>query len=283
MKVMFGHDIKNPADLWEVELDVLLHYFKTNEFVEWQITDIRAEQDKDKKKALKSALPYLVGGLFDGRRHTDAFKESSLFVIDIDHIDDYEKTFAALCDDGAVLFAFRSPSGDGIKVGVKLLRPITSAAEYSIAYRHCAAKFAEHYGVQTDKTCDAARACFFSWDEALYYNPDCSPWMPKTEEEKKPQRKHEATVSDADKEWNKCAALAASAFVSDYHDWVACGMALKNKFGDRGFDLFKSLSLGKGTDDNEQGLWKKWQSFPDKTALNLGSFVVLTKKWGGKD
>lgn len=283
MMVMFGHNILDPADLWQIEMPVLLSSFRSSEDLRERIEAIRAEQDKDRRKALKTKLPYFVSGLFKQRRHADDFIESNLFVIDIDHIENYDAMFSRLCNDNSIYFAFRSPSGDGIKVGVRLVRSIKNAAEYSIAYRHCSAKFAEHYGVQTDKTCDSARACFFSFDDRLYFNPDSRPWIPRTTIEIKKQRRYEPRVFSTDEDYNKCLALARTATVSDYNEWAECGMSLRSRFGDAGFDIFKTLSIGKGHNDTEETLWKKWRTFQIDGKAGIGTYVYLTKKWGGKD
>lgn len=283
MMVMFGNDIKDPADLWAIDLPVVLDYIRTSEMAEEQVKAIRSEQDKEKRKALKSRLPYFVSGRFDGRRHTEAFIESSLFVIDIDHVADIEATMDKLKDTQYVHFAFRSPSGDGIKVGVRLAYAIKTPHEYSLAYRDCSLKFSRYFRVETDKTYDCARACFYSWDDHLFFDKSSALWFPKTKEEKPRRYEHKPFIPDADKDFERCAALARTATVTDYKAWIECGMALKNHFGDKGFSLFQALSLGKGFKDTGEDLWVKWKSFKSDGPAKIGSFIFYAKNHGGRD
>lgn len=282
--IMLGHNVKDPSELSEVKVSVIMDYIKSSEWMEDLVSQVRAETDKDKRRALKTAiLPYITSGLFSGYRHSDNFIRSSLFIMDIDHVGDVDAMMARLKESAHTYFAFRSPSGDGVKVGIRLTDPITDPKRYSIGYRNCALKFQKFYGVETDKTVDSARACYLSYDPNIYYNPLSTPWLAKCEEEPKPvpPKQTYQRPLNTDDEYDRCLALAQTATVSDYADWVECGIALRNHWGPRGYDIFKALSLGKGFPDDEQAVWKKWESFPESAAVTLGTFVHLTKKHGG--
>lgn len=285
IRVMMGEDVRAPERLSEITVSVLMHTIKTSETLEEQIAAVRAIADKKERNALKAAtLPYMLSGLFRGRRHTEAFIESSLFIIDVDHVGDYNTLFERVKTSAHTHFAFRSPSGDGLKVGIRLSPSIVDAKKYTIAYRDCADRFARYFGVEVDHTSDCARACFLGYDNDLYYSPHSMAWKPKTEE---PIRSHSskpyvAQPSNTDDEYNRCLALAQSATINDYQDWVDAGISLRTAFGDRGFDLFLALSLGKGHPDTRESLWQKWRSFPESSQVTLASFIFLAKKHGGR-
>jgi hypothetical protein len=70
-----------------------------------------------------------------------------------------------------VRFAFTSPSG-GLKVGIQFKQPLFREPDYKMVYLYIQ-EFADNLlGLKSDATPDPARATFFSWDPALYDNPD---------------------------------------------------------------------------------------------------------------
>lgn len=132
---------------------------------------------------LKKTLPYFVCAMFNPPyRKTENFAYTEYFIIDIDKVSDKGLVVAdlkqRLSQDSRVMMCFTSPSGDGLKVMMKLSERCYDAAVYKIFYRLFVEKFSLQYALQQvvdTKTCDVARACFISIDSALYFNPNSEP------------------------------------------------------------------------------------------------------------
>ena len=74
-------------------------------------------------KSMKSKLPVaMFSGVFKGRRDDDLMEHSGLIVLDFDHIrvDEYKPLIGT---DEYVRACWTSPSGDGLKVLVKVTNP----------------------------------------------------------------------------------------------------------------------------------------------------------------
>jgi hypothetical protein len=102
-------------------------------------------------------------------------------VLDFDHLGDHGKNPEAvinlLKNDERVVFAFISPSGDGVKAVFRLQSPITDAKLYSDFYRGFAASFGRQkvLGQCCDiSTSDVSRVCFLSHDPTAHYNPNAT-------------------------------------------------------------------------------------------------------------
>ena len=63
----------------------------------------------------------------------------------------------------------------------------------------------------------------------------------------------------------------------DYGVWLAVGMALKNEYGDEGFDLWDNWSQKAGNYD--PNLNKKWESF-NKDGVGIGTIIKYAKDHG---
>lgn len=130
---------------------------------------------------LKRQLPYFVCAIFNPPfRKTENFAYTEYFIIDIDHLSDKDVDIQSLRSrliaDSRVLLCFLSPSGDGIKVMMRLNEKCYDAAVYKVFYRLFAERFSSQYSLQQvidTKTCDVTRACFISTDSDIYYNPQC--------------------------------------------------------------------------------------------------------------
>jgi hypothetical protein len=123
--------------------------------------------------AAKGKLPAVTfAGTFAPTRSNDNLVAHSGVVMgDVDHLDDPQALKTQLAHDPHVAFAFLSPSGYGLKIGVRV-EPVVSAA----AYRHAWTVLATHYGALTGVPWDPAASaiaglCFASYDPDLYWNP----------------------------------------------------------------------------------------------------------------
>lgn len=143
-----------------------------------QIDEIRAEKDKKKKSLLKGLLPCICfSGIFPKRYDNYLKKHSGFVIVDIDHIGDIEevekrkeivKTF------NYVYSCFVSPSGDGLKVLVRIPPVIEDHRAHYAAL--------EKVFNQADPTSkNESRVCYASADANIYINRDAVEFTEKAE------------------------------------------------------------------------------------------------------
>jgi hypothetical protein len=137
---------------------------------------IRLEPEKDARNKLKMGLPSICfSGTFSNRSAAGLIQHSSLICLDFDGFKDSEEmqAYRDTIQAWEYTFAlFTSPSGDGLKVLVR----IPPDAENHKGYFD---SLAEKWDCeQFDKgTSDVSRVCYESYDPNLYHNPDALVWM----------------------------------------------------------------------------------------------------------
>jgi hypothetical protein len=194
--ISYGRSVKS-NELTQKKLSEILNTIRTgNSGIKEQIEDIRKCQDTDQKQELKKQLPYFNMGLFkDNIRLNANFEQTQFIILDIDHIGYSEATELRqkLKQDTATFAAFRSPSGDGVKVIYRLDSVIITEAEYRRVYQYYKDNFHKQY-YEPDLTPEPSRTCFLSYDPDIYVNEntvalstDVAP-QPKVAKKKSTQR-----------------------------------------------------------------------------------------------
>jgi len=139
------------------------------------ISSIRKKQDKTKRNDLKKELPAICfSGTFSKRSDDAILDHSGLICLDFDG---YESEQSMLSDkdlissDPHVMSAFISPSGNGLKVIIKIPSDIENHKRYFDA-------LGEHFN--SDKfdisTKNVSRVCYESYDPDIYINMDSEVW-----------------------------------------------------------------------------------------------------------
>lgn len=140
---------------------------------------------------LKCALPACTfQGRFSRRNNAGLLQASGIIVADVDHLPIPDAEKYTLADDPNILFAFISPSGNGLKIGVRV--PVISTdAQYKYIFARLKAHI-NQYGLAIDEARkDISGLCFLSHDPDIYINPAaealCVDWseLLKEEEEQK--------------------------------------------------------------------------------------------------
>lgn len=137
-----------------------------------QIKDVRVHiNNKVERDKAKRELPLIgFGGTFTTRGNDNLIQSSGLAILDFDHLPDVLKTKQDVSKDEFTMSAFISPSGDGLKVLVKI--PLVgSDKDYKSFYTELQ-KHYNQYGVTDESTKDIARATYYSYDPDIYKNPE---------------------------------------------------------------------------------------------------------------
>ena len=174
IKVSYG-DLIHQTQMSTSTLNDVLETIQTDTDLSRKISKIRTTADKDERGKLKLQLPYFNLGLFENNeRKNDKFVSTEFMIIDVDGLMEMQLKLLKLKlpKDSHVYSFFLSPSGDGIKVILRFAEPITDSKSFTENYKIYAEWFESEFGVKTDKTSDAARACFFSYDPDLYLRSD---------------------------------------------------------------------------------------------------------------
>lgn len=123
----------------------------------------RKEEHAKLKAGLKS---YVFAGTFRKRSASGIIEHSGYMVVDFDHVQDMAALRATLEADPYTCLLFTSPSGDGLKV---VVRVPPNAKEHSARFE----ALMDYYSIDEfdPKNSDVCRVCFESYDPEPYYNP----------------------------------------------------------------------------------------------------------------
>lgn len=149
----------------------------SNDHSEGNPDDNKSKDDPIKR--VKGNLPaYIPTGTFSGHARKEHFQQfSGIILLDFDHLDDAEEFRKELSLNRSVVFAFVSPSGEGVKVGFRSDARITNDAEFKVEYaKLCQYIEGMYAGREVDRSgSDVSRRCFVSHDPDIYTNFDAAP------------------------------------------------------------------------------------------------------------
>lgn len=170
MRISCYKNIKSVSPVKDTSVFKVLESIKSVEYKN-RIGKIRIESNKEERNKLKSQLPYVTfAGTFTTRSNSNLKAHSGLACLDFDNVADIDKLRQEVNEDNYTFSSFVSPSGDGLKVLVKM--PLVDSNEdYQDYYIEIVNHFNKYH--ELDKgTKDIARACYLSFDEELYINPE---------------------------------------------------------------------------------------------------------------
>ncbi len=171
-------DIRDSKNPHIVQPELIYGYIRTGRYKD-KIESLRTLEDKKERDKIKATLPSICWSGEFTKRANDAVKIHSGYVcIDFDHVENLKSFKARICKDQYTYMAFISPSGDGLKVVIKIPANISTHAD------SCRA-ITDYYKVETlDEFRDIARVCYISYDEDIFINPDSKIFSKLLEEKK---------------------------------------------------------------------------------------------------
>lgn len=143
------------------------------------VDKVRLCKDKAEKDKLKRKLDYVTfGGTFTNRSMKGLIESSGYACLDFDDIENLEEAKEKLKQDEYTFCLFISPSGNGLKLIVKIPQ-VKDNEEYKEYWN----SISEHFNLlETDEASkDISRACFMSYDENPYLNLDSKIYTAKKE------------------------------------------------------------------------------------------------------
>lgn len=245
-KISIYEDAYNSTPTGKLSLNEFLDNVKNGEW-EDQVLKVRLAVKRNAPKLqvdnLKTKLPGMTAsGLFKIRnKKPDSLeKHSGFLAVDIDHITDrLHEIKEQLCQDGLFYALFLSCSGRGL-CGLVRINPKAHAESFNFMSEHMFDK----YNLNIDEQCkDVSRLRFVSHDPDLYLNPDSQITPIKPLLKKEITRVKKYFYADEDfKRILEDIETAEIDLTKNYGDWIYCGFALVDKFGEEGREHFQTIS-----------------------------------------
>jgi hypothetical protein len=134
---------------------------------------LQAKRKADYDRAKRRLDAVTFGGTFSPTRaKANLTLHTGIVHGDLDHLTDLDAAKHTLTADPHVLYCFISPSGTGLKVGVRV-EPVADDDAYKRAWQAVADAHQQDHGLTWDPSGkDVCRLCYVSWDPELYRNQD---------------------------------------------------------------------------------------------------------------
>ncbi len=168
-------------------LPVILEEIRTGKYrhaIVYLRKSLAEKKEEAYSKAKKSLLAFTPSGKFVGGRKMEFLAEySNTIILDIDKLSKEDLIKAShLANQSEFTYAsFISPSGNGLKILVKISTP---KSEHKESFLKVQAHYEELLKLEIDKSGkDITRLCFYSFDEKLYFNPEAKTYVTTSEAE----------------------------------------------------------------------------------------------------
>lgn len=250
MKINFFNNIKQTKPEATTSILEFLNNVKLGTWRD-KIEPINAETDPDKVKELKNkTLPYVtISGTFNQRNDSSLIKHSGFICLDLDKLVDLDKEWEKIINDPYTFGAFKSASGRGIAVLVKI-----KTNKHKESFLSLESYYLEKYSINIDKACkDISRPRYVSYDPETFVNQEAETFDKFVKEvKKKIQIKLPVIITGKDDLDNIIEQVKNSNIDlsgGDYNSWRDIGFALASELGEGGRDHFHVLSsMGEGYD-----------------------------------
>lgn len=232
----------------EVTLEEVYEYIRSDT-AKGRTVDLRTLPDKKDRDALKRKTFDFVtfSGTFSNRREDGLIRHSGLICLDLDHIGtaaqvESMKAKVAADDDIPVVLTFTSPSGDGMKVIVKV--DIQPPTDHKIAFQALADIFKQKYGLIVDPSGkDVCRACFLPYDPNAILRTGNRPALSfNRAASAEPMGVKTLTLVDKVESIIQLLEERHVDITDQYDDWLRTGLSLAHEFGEGGRIFFHRIS-----------------------------------------
>lgn len=170
MKVTIFKSVKDTSVPFYRDIGFILRRIKDGKSKEL-IERIRNEKDKEERNKIKQLLPAICfSGEFSERKDKSILKHSGIICLDFDGFETKKELLnkkEELKNDVHTHSVFISPSGNGLKVLVKIPAEIENHVKYFMSLQ-------DYYNCKEfDIACkNISRVCYESYDSKIYFNQD---------------------------------------------------------------------------------------------------------------
>jgi hypothetical protein len=275
----------------EFNINELIEVIKYG-YIKKEVEALRNVEDKKIRAKLKqSKLPCVtLSGTFKKRSKDYLQEHSGLMQVDIDEVKDFNNVYNKIIADEFTFVTFKSPSGNGIKVIVKVNPSIDTHLEQFMALQKY---YNDTYNIEIDSACkDIARCMLLSYDPNLYCNPFSEVYaelyMPEPKELPKSNKKLNYTISITSNNDNEVIENLTREIeknsidiTNGYENWIRIGFSLASTLGENGRDHFHRLSrLNQGY--NSSSCDKQYTNLLKRNngAISLGTLIHIARNNG---
>lgn len=254
----------------------LLDFLNSIKYGKWkkQIEDIRTEENKAIRDRLKTKLPSAtISGTFLERKEENLIEHSGYICIDIDYFTDK----SALLDDPYTYALFKSASGGGLAVIVKI-----NPEKHKESYKWIRNYYYQSFGIVVDRApSNPASLRFASFDPELFLNE-------KSKISKaaiaKPRKIHSLPIviaGDMVAEMiSECVNLGQN-IAPDYDNYYKLAFALSDGFGENGRQWFHALcSVSEKYDSRHAEKQYNIALKGNKQGITVGTLYWMLKQVG---
>lgn len=167
-----GIKVKKPTEV--VDLAEVVGHIRSDRYAE-SIRSLRALPPEAQKLFKQDLDYYTFSGTFTPTRLAkNLYKHSGLICLDFDDLGDVETARMQFESDPYCLVCFVSPSGTGLKWICAVAQP----ERHTEAFADLGQYMFQTYGYRLDASgADVSRACFVSYDPAIYVNEQAEPYQ----------------------------------------------------------------------------------------------------------
>tara|TARA_R100000781_G_scaffold24008_3_gene17744 strand:+ start:11692 stop:14103 length:2412 start_codon:yes stop_codon:yes gene_type:complete len=214
MEITIFKDIKNTSQPFYREVEVVLKRIQEGASKD-TVKSIRQEKDKSERNVIKQSLPAICfSGQFTKRNDSSLSEHSGLICLDFDGYNstkDLLQEKERLSKDKYVFSTFISPSGQGLKVLVKIPKEAENHKNYfSSLEKH----FNSPYFDTTSK--NISRVCYESYDPLIHINVNSSLWDTIIDQEYTEVTKNQGVVTIPVSDENKIVEILMKWWESKY-------------------------------------------------------------------
>lgn len=269
-------EVENPIDV-----DIFQYLEDTRDGM-WEdiVTQCRNIKDEADAKLFKSTMPTAtLSGVFPYRSDAKIKEHSGYIAIDIDDIENPQRTRAILAEDKYVFSVFLSTRANGLRVLFKIV-----PEKHRESFRGIVSYLYEKYSIVCDRNgINISKPYIVSFDPQLYINYDNVPIFKKYVKEiaDKPNVDFVHTEDDFLMVMKQIVGRGIN-ICESYNDWLKVGFAISEQFGQNGLQYFhdvSSVSL-KYKKSNTDKQYKYCLSSKGTSKVTISSFYYLAKSHG---
>ena len=236
MEISFFNKITQTENPSKTSIDSFLNSVKLGTW-KAQVDEIRSHSDPALIAEKKRNLPYVtISGEFSKRNNDGLIRHSGFICIDIDKIENTGELFGRVITDQFVYAAFRSASGNGIAIVIKI-----DPKKHLDSFLGLEKYFADKFEVMIDKSCkDVSRPRFVSYDPDCQINPHAETFKIYLKKDDKKRTPVNAITgqNDINHILEQIQRRAIDLTHSSYFRFLEIGFAIGSEFGEAGRDIF---------------------------------------------
>ena len=211
------------------------------------IKPINLETNKEERQKLKSkTLPYVtISAKFENiRSKGHAYQHSGYICLDVDDSIDLTDDWEKIISDKFTFAAFKSASGKGIAVIVKIKTGL-SPEKHTETFISLENYYLKNYGIILDTSCkDYTRARFVSHDPNTFINEKSERYTSSMRKKNKVVKLPVIITGSNDIEYliEQINASRVDITTTDYKPWLEIGFAIASEYGEGGRNYYHQIS-----------------------------------------